>query len=417
MLSRKQTPNPFRPNVNFLGLVVCIVGATTPVMLNVIGELYLVEILLPVLALAILFFSGGWALLGERPFLTMTSFLFVMLVGYLISDLVVGSRPEQYLRGWGRLILVAVDFIAYYVILAKDRRLLWWLTLGMGIGGVTYLAAQGLPLTQWKIGYAEQTVLVVLALTCYLPGRFKALPIAALGPLSMWLDYRSFGAICLAISSYVWFISGKRGLPAVKLGTLAKYLAAGVCLLVLINWLLVATSDKDSLQRRAQSNAGRQASIETALFAIERSPLIGFGSWSEDRELARMERKLGEKYAGDQASNQGGGGGIGFQPHSQVLHAWVEGGILAAVFFFYLFFQVVNLGPWIVFKRQPDLLSPILVYYLINTGWSILMSPFAGMERMQIGLGAAILVVSEIDRRRNRRANVVQVRHRRQVLA
>lgn len=395
-----QTPHscPFRFSV--CSLLVFATGATAPVMLNVVGELFMVELLLPMVAFALLLFVGGWRVLNQRPFLTMLAAFYVMLIGYVLSDIVTGSRPDQYLRGWGRVLLTISNFVSCYVLFATDRRLFWWLVLGMGIGGFAYLHFNGVPLTRWKIGYADPFVIVTLALSWILPGRIKALPILVLGPLNFWLDFRSFGAICLAIGAYVWLASGSTGREIINWRSTLKYAFFGILVLGLTHSLLEASADKDSLDRRAQSNAGRHAATEIGLIAISQSPIIGYGSWSEDRELARMQRQLAEEEAG-YAKRPSGMTGNGFGPHSQVLNAWVEGGILAASFFFYLFYRILVTGRWILLVRRSDWLSPLLAFVLLTTAWNALMSPFAGTHRMNIAVGAAILAVSEIDRRRS----------------
>jgi len=412
---RNRTLDLYQPDASFLGVVAFAVGATTSVKLGVVGELFLGEILLPLLAVGIVFFSSEWKLLGQRPFLAMCLAFAVMLLGYMISDLTNGTRPDQYLRGWGRVLLVFTDFIAYYVVYAKDRRLFWWLILGMATGSAAYLFATHVPLDRWKLGYAGPVTLVLLALSYFLPGRFKALPVLAAALVSVWLDFRSFGVICLVVASYLWLVSGRRGLPKSRPGTIAKFLLAGVSVLLLANWMLAATADKQSMERRDQSNGVRRAGIEVGLLAIEQSPLIGYGSWSENGELSRLYRKLLEKYGGDESEERLLGSN-GFGPHSQILQAWVEGGILGAFFFFFLLYQLASVGSWIMFKRQPDLVSPILVFYLIDTGWNALMSPFAGIHRFDIGIGAAILVVGAIERRRGRRAVALTFGQFRQVI-
>lgn len=403
-----QSRQPSERALSVLGVLVFTAGATSPVMLNVVGELYLAELLLPLLAFALLLFSGGWQVLWERPFLAMLAASYLMLFGYMLSDIVVGSRPDQYLRGWGRVLLTISDFVACYVIFSRERKLLWWLAAGMGIGGLAYLNFNSVPLSKWKFGYVDPVVVITLVLSWLLPGRLKALPILFLGPLNMWLDYRSFGAVCLAIGAYVWLVTGRNGYASRKRPSWLTLGIVGLMLIAVTYGLLGATADKDSLGRRTQSNAGREAATEIGLIAIGRSPIFGYGSWSEDPELARLQRKLMEENLDDARVAERRGSRFG--PHSQVLNAWVEGGILAAGFFLYMLYRVLATAPWILFTRPPDFLSPLLAFFLIMAVWDVLMSPFAAGHREKIGISAAILAVWEIDRRRGRRASVAAAR-------
>lgn len=396
----RQTPTG-NLKVSLLGLLVFVAGASSPIMLNVVGELYVSEVVLPLIAIPLVIFGGAWRDLGRRPFLIMSALLYLMLMGYILSDLIVGSRPEQYLRGWARVLVTFSDFVAAYVLLRKDRLTLWWMVLGMGVGGICYLAYNGVPITRWKIGYGEPTALVAVTLGCLLPGRLKALPILALGPVSMWLDYRSFAAICLCVGFYTWHTSagGTRSVAMNRRGSTLRVAAVATIAILAISVLLNATEDKDSLDRRKQSDAGRLASMEIGLIAIERSPFIGHGSWSEDPELARLMRKLMTEYArGTQvlvpASNY-------FGAHSQILGAWVEGGLLAAIFFVYLIYRISDIGRWIVLRRPSDALSAAIAFVLLLGLWDVMMSPFAGLHRERLGLAAAVVVVCEIHRRQS----------------
>lgn len=407
-MTRTLSPNhgASRPGVTLLGLTMFIVGAAMAFKLNFVGELYLGEALLPVIGLGALFFNNSLGILGRRAFVAMLFALFVMLTGYMVADLINDSRPDQYWRGWGRVFLVASDFVAFYILFSKDRRYLWWLTLGMGVGSIAQLFLEHIPFSQWKIGYAEPTMLVLLAMSCFVPGRLKALPLFGLGVVSMVLDYRSFAVIALALGGYLWLVSGRRGLPSFSMRTLITFSIVAIAVLTTAYFLLNSTSDSATSDRRAQSNAGREAAVEVGFAAIARSPIIGWGSWPEDGEMARLQHKLEREKTRDlREINSGGGrGGNGFGPHNQILNAWVEGGVLAAAFFFYLLLCTVREGYWIALRRQPDLLSPILVFYIWNTAWGVLMSPFAGEHRITIAIGAAILVLSQIERRRSKRA-------------
>ena len=129
--------------------------------------------------------------------------------------------------------------------------------------------------------------------------------------------------------------------------------------------------------------------------------------------MARMQRKLGREKTRDlHEVNSGGGSGNGFGPHNQILNAWVEGGVLAAAFFFYLFVRTVREGYWIAFRRQPDLLSPILAFYIWNTAWGALMSPFSAGHLVNIAIGASIVVLSQIERSRSKRVALKEQRER-----
>jgi hypothetical protein len=162
--------------VTGIGLFVFLCGALQPLTLNLVGEIYAAELLLPIVGIAALFDHGGDSVLRERLFRTFLLAIVVTLAGYMFSDLIRETRSDQYLRGWGRILLLTTDFVALTVLLGKDRRNLWWFAFGMGVGGVLYLRlVLHTPVAVWKFGYAEPMLLVAAALSSSLPIRLAAL--------------------------------------------------------------------------------------------------------------------------------------------------------------------------------------------------------------------------------------------------
>lgn len=388
-----------RPNVVAVLALIC--GALAPIKLAVVGDLFAPELMLPLVALIAGLSANGGRVIREPIFLAFLLAGFASLLGYVLSDLIQGSRPDQFLRGWGRVALVVSDFVCLAVILGQDRRNLWWFSLGSGLGAILFLwLVEGMPLAHWKVGYADPVVQTSAALGAFLPAQISSLWIGGLGVFSVLSDFRSFAAICLAVAAMIWLRVGKRERSgSITRATVKVGMAGGVVLIVLSN-LLSMTQDGSS-SRRGASDAGRQAAFETGLEAISRSPLIGHGSWSENRESAKAYRKRADQLreAKGMESPKPQSGRIGFNPHSQILHAWYEGGILGAAFFIVMLVQIVRQGRWLLTGRRFDALTPLLLYLLLVTTWNFFMSPFGAGHRLGIAMGAALLVMLGIERR------------------
>jgi O-antigen ligase len=372
-------------------------GLVSPVKLSLVGDIYLTEIILVLAAGASFASPRESRLLEDRSFHSLLLAALATLAGYILSDLVQGSRPDQYLRGWGRVLLVILDFLCLSVLASRSRMHLWWFVLGAGIGGVLYLRfVTGAPLALWKFGYADPIGLIAAAAGGMLPLRLASLGFAALGLKSIVSDYRSFGAICFLIATYLWVRAANPSEPFAGSGRMLKLALAGVAALGITVALLSAT-DTGGNGRRDESNAGRRAAIEVGLIAVAESPLIGHGSWTEDKALAKLflKRQLelrGLKDAGWEA-------GTTFSPHSQVLHAWVEGGLLGTVFFWFLLYSLLkNLG-WFLQRRPLDILTPSLLMFVVITLWNLFMSPFSAPHRVFIAVGALVAVLMAMERR------------------
>jgi O-antigen ligase len=378
-------------------------GALSPIKLDLIGEVYAPELVLPLVALIARFSANGNQGLREPVFTTLLMAGFVTMFGYAMSDLVQGTHINQLLRGWGRVGLVISDFICLAVIFGQDRRNLWWYTLGAGLGSILFLRlVVHAPLGLWKFGYAEPVLQASAALGIYLPTVLTSAWIALLGVFSMWTDFRSFAAVCLAVAALTWLRSGPKAGRLAGSESMVKLALAGAVVLGIVMITLSLTGGADS-GRRSESDAGRRAAFETGLAAVIESPVIGYGSWANSpqvvgRYLDRVHELRGGKGQAPAQDKR-----VVFNPHSQILHAWYEGGILGSAFLLATLIVLVRQGGWMVMHRPPDALTPILLYIAIITAWNLFMSPFTAPHRLGIAMGAAVLVMLRIERRQQAR--------------
>jgi hypothetical protein len=386
-----------------IGLLVFLCGALQPLTLNLVGEIYAAELLLPVAGLVAMFARDGDRAFRERLFWRFLLAIAVTLAGYVLSDLVRETRPDQYLRGWGRILILVTDFAFLCTLFRQDRRNLWWFALGMGVGGILHLRLiQHTPISIWKFGYAEPMLLFAAATGWFLPIRLAAVWLGLLGLTSMWYDFRSFAAICFLLATYMWFRAARPSQPLVGGRKSLRLLIGGglACALVMIT--LALTESGYSNNRRAESDAGRSAAFEVGLIAISRSPLIGYGSWTEDRDLAELYLKHYLEKRGVRDPNADAG--RHFAPHSQILQSWVEGGFLGAAFFIVLGYQLLRSAKWAALVRPVDMLTPLILYLLFSCAWNLLMSPFSAPHRIQIALGAAVIMLMDSEQRASRSA-------------
>lgn len=376
-----------------LAALVFAAGALAPVKLSLFGEIYAAELALPFAALAALAAGGGRRVLHQPLLRGLLLALALTLAGYVLSDVIRGTRSDHYLRGWGRVGLVMSDFVALAILVCQDRRHLWWLGLGMGLGGIAWLRfVEHAPLAVWKFGYAEPMLLAATTLGALLPARLAAGWLGLLALASMHFDFRSFAAILFILAAHRW-LRGDR--PARPLAGGPRLWIAAVLAAAAILGALAITGNSAQARREA-SNAGRTAAFEVGLFAVANSPFIGYGSWTQNRELAeRYLKRFRELRGGDGPTRSG----AHFSPHSQVLQSWVEGGALGAAFFLALGWRTLRLLPWAALHRPMDALAPLMLYLLIAALWNLLMSPFGAPHRLNIALAAAVLVCLDMERR------------------
>lgn len=395
--------SPLRIVPTAFGIGSFLVGATAFYTIELMGEIRLAELLLPALGLAALCTREGRAIFAERAFRWLAIALVVTLAGYMLTDWVRESRPDQYLRGWGRVGITLIDFIMLAALASQDRRNLWWWAAGFGAGAVLYFRlVLHWPLPIWKHGYAEYFTVGFAAFAYFLPPRVAAVGFATLGLMSMNWDFRVHGLVCFAIAAVLWL----RGGPATtsrrrprRVWPLAIALGAAVGLAQLATHI---TEDQFNKTRRSESDLGRIAGLKFAATAFVASPFIGYGSWGSSAALDAAYRDSAGGGAGNSVVVTGRASTS--MAHSQLLQSLLEGGIAGGAFFAVLLAMLARHLSDLALRRPLDALTPFLLYYLFYGLWHVLMSPFAAPHRLQIAASAVVIVVLALEAARERAA-------------
>lgn len=391
-----------RIKLSIPGLLAFICGAVNDISFEVVGELYLSELLVFVSAIFVTVFYRS-RLPGQRIFWAFLFAAWATLAGYVLSDLYVGTLPQQYFRGWGRAFILLINCWGVMILARQNRQNLWWFILGMGLGGILYLYLNAVPFTIWKIGYGDRLAFILVAMMALFPKILWAVLLTSFGLLNIWLDYRSMGAFFILVAMMIW-IRGKMPVNSLKPRLhWGRVIIAGSLGLIVILGGLVMTEELYS-DRRAASNSGRSAAVIVSLRAIADSPIIGYGSWTINKKYAnelRQEARKQGREAGAKPGSTSSNAGSGFQSHSQILQSWVEGGILGASFFLFFGYKLLQTMYWGAIRRPVDIFTPAFMFVLILGLWNLIASPFLGFGRVQIALAVGVIVAMSIERRSN----------------
>lgn len=375
-------------------------GATSPVVINILGELYVGELLLIQFAFLLLLMAGAKPLLALPALGIFLQMAVLMLLGYFVSDIYRDVSPAQFLRGWAKVILVTLDFAALVIICAHDRRALWWFIVGMAIGSLGDVILREVSIVTvggWKSAYSLPFASLLACLCCFAPIKLAAVGFVALGLVNMFMDYRILGAICIFVTAILWVrstnterISRWRLLQLFVAGAIAGGITVGA---------LKLTEDEFSV-RREQSNAGRGAGISVAVGAIMESPLIGYGSWPMDARLVSRYQQQFEASGGKPERSHINT----FVAHSQILQGWVEGGLLGALFWFFYGYWLIRAIWYVALQRPADAYLPVFLFFLTYDLWHLFMSVFGGSMRFQIAIAIAIVCLCAAEIRDTRDA-------------
>jgi hypothetical protein len=371
-------------------------GALYSVEIDLVGQLIVGEIAVVLLAGVVLLGGGAARHADARTLWLYLAAGVLMLAGFALSDLLSVSEPWQYLRGWARVAALVAAAVSLIVVAAQSPGNLWWLCVGYAGGSLAGLIGTGVSFERWKLGYGEPLALLVVTLGALLPATVTAVMAIAFGVLSVLLDYRSLGAALILVgASMLWRRTAgarhtRRAAPKWALPVIA--LAAAALLAI----SLVVTNDQFG-ERRQESNVTRFAMLNVALQAIADSPIIGFGSWPADPRYERLIRSEEKRVSALLSHDVRLGESL--IPHSQLLQAWLEGGVLAVVFFGLYGAQLAATLAWLLRRHACGVLTPLFFYLTYFGLWNWVGSPFLGITRLYIALAIAIIAVLAAERR------------------
>lgn len=382
-----------------------------------VALLYLEESFLLVAAVVLVFSQQARKVLAEPVFRRLFIAFLITMTGYIASDLFRGSLPENYLRGWGRLILTMTSFLGITLLAAREPQSIWWFALGRGIGGVLSLKfVEHLHLFgSWKyavdqsadfssFGFAEYVGSALAALVWFLPLRWAALAFFVLGAFSFHLDFRYHAGICMLIACLLFFRTGGRsGGTAARLPVVRLALIATLAISALVAGYKLS-EDPGAVGRRASSDVSRLFGLKVGFQALFESPLIGYGSWGRSKEIAAIEESVKAEMGPAVAARPITG--LAAIVHSELFQSWLEGGVLGAAFFLMFLISLLGAFPRLGLARPMDPLLPVLLYWYLFASWEVVNAPFGANSRMHIALGAAALVISAMESRATSRREV-----------
>ena len=398
------------------GLLVFACGLSATYAVEIVGRVYLAELVLPLIGLIVALTARPGGLTASREFWLIVLALLAMLGGYLLSDLIANTPEAQSLKGLGRVLFVITDFVALAYIVAADRANLRWFVLGLGLGGLAVSRfVDHMPMMSpfgWKFGYAPAAIFTLAAVVYSMPRTLATAAFVVLGVLSMMLDARAYSGLCLLLAAMLWTrAERKSSKPAGKAGYVKLAMGAAVAL-GLVFFLLKSTEDSWTQERRAQSSVGRFLYLRIGAEAILGSPLIGYGSWGQSRDIAEVEKKvLTESNDPHVRGNEITGNALSM--HSQILQAWLEGGLGAGWFFLLYGFLLVKAARYLLVARAWDALSPAMMFIVFNGLWHSIMSPFTAVHRVDIAMACVVVVALAMERamaKRGRRSESDAVR-------
>lgn len=383
-------------------IVLVLAGLGQVFTINAGGRLIGSEVVL-LTVLPFLLVRHGRKLLSTEPkqFLLLAGLWFC---GAVLTDMIRETPFDDLSRGWSKIAFLVVNFVSIYLLVdLKPRRILILLS-AIFIGGVVRLRffpsseagaeAFGADIfgNAWRFGYGQAFTFFSFLIGVWLgsvshrsSGRILQLSAAA---IDLVLQARNlFGIAALSVLTSM-LLSRKAATPTRSnlqvLMSIAGLLLAGWMILVAYEYaamdgLLGKEAQEKYLKQSSGSFGlilgGRAESIASTQ-AILDSPIIGHGSWARDTYYVMLKVQLLEEAGYKQEGNP-------FQTdliptHSMLLGAWVEAGVLGAVFWFWCL--ILGLRAVLTTLTHNSFFLPVTLLILLFLLWDIAFSPL-GLDR------------------------------------
>ncbi|WP_435418988.1 hypothetical protein WAB17_05365 [Parerythrobacter aurantius] len=378
------------------------------VMFELVGQLYLIDLLaFPLLLVLLLRLPDAYARLAR--IWPLAVLLGVWLTGQVVTDLYRATPIEDLMRGWAKIVFFAAQLFALWLWLPRRRAYLVAFAMGVGVAAI-FGVPEDFESDAWKFGYDRALVLLtigslVIASVVFPRLRYLApLLFLAIAVFLLLQSARSaFGVlfICaiLAAAALV-FARSVRLRERLTAGIYSVMLLFGVAAAVGATGIYGQAVETGALGREALIKYRDQTSGEVPLLlggrteslvsvrAIADSPIIGHGSWAKDPYYVGLHYATKLKL-GLPVFDPGQGKQRLIPTHSYLMGAWVEAGIAGGLFWLW-----VLLLPFVALYsllRRVEPLMPLVVYCSVSLVWSVLFSPFGATERVLVAFQLVVL--------------------------
>jgi hypothetical protein len=388
-------------NNDFVGLLVFLIPCVQFIQIKAIGQLDGSDLLL-IVVFVYLAFRGKIQLTNryQKWFVVLCC---LWLVSQCVTDIVRHSAFLDYVRGWSNIGLTLLIFMALFTLLYGRPSLIVLYGWGYVVGAVLkYLVSpDDISASEpWKFGVGEAATLAVFLLISRKEcrGHWPLTLSAAIGIVNFMLGYRSMGGVCLSVTLYllVTRILRKRSRQVTSLTRGSIVMIA--CSILLgtagVYWAYQYAANSGLLGEVARVKYEEQSSGEYGMLlggrvemlgyipAIIDSPILGHGSWAKDPKYVLEQHQamalMGYSAAEDYSENDIEEGYI--PTHSCLFGAWVDAGILGALFWAWVF--VLTAKALLRVYPGSVVLLPLMSFVAFSLLWDVLFSPFGFLGRI-----------------------------------
>ncbi len=396
---------------DFIGLLVFLIPCLQFVQIKAIGLLDGSDLILIAI---FIYMAFRWKIqIASRAGKWFVVLCSLWLVSQCVTDIVRHSAFIDYARGWSNIGLTLIIFLVLCTLLYGRPNLIVLYGWGFAVGAMIryFVNPDDVAATEpWKFGIGDSVTLAVILLVSRKDcrGPWPATWSAAIGIINIMQGYRSIGGECLAVALYlsVTSILRKKKFSNTRLTKKAVVLIACSIILGLggVVWAYQYAAESGLLGEEARAKFEQQSSGQYGVLlggrvemlgyipAIYDSPILGHGSWARDPTYVLAEHQalaeMGYTSAEDYSENDIEEGYI--PTHSCLFGAWVDAGILGALFWGWLL--VLTAKALLRVYPSNIVILPLMCYMAFSLLWDILFSPYGARARIVMPYRAVMLM-------------------------
>lgn len=379
-----------------------LVGLISFLHVNVLGQVYVVELVLVLVILN----EGVRKLTGEPhqslalPYIPRWSPLILYVI--IVVQLIRAPDVLALAKGFLLFAFFLVNILGLSILLRGEERRIRQLVYGLVCAAPVQFVVQPNAYMRdvpWKFGFALPTILLACMLLSKASRTWLApLVLTFLGVLSMALNARSYGGLCIASA----LILLRYGAESATVRAYAKSIVVpGLCVLAVSGYLVYgqwASSGRLGLMiqqkytMQTQGDLGVLVGGRPELFytsaTLVHDPLIGHGYRPElTPQIAEAAHSAMTNLGYTQLARHALWAGE-LPTHSYLFGAWTMFGIVGALFWAGIAHRM--LGHLRTLLRTRSHLLPLCVTLAVLSFWNFLFSPFGADSRL---LAAAAIVI------------------------
>jgi hypothetical protein len=392
--------------IDNIAALIFLIGLGSRIFIELIGQLYISEIIL-VSLFPFLFFNKGKVLSRSPNTSTILILGGVWLVGQIFTDIFRQTTMQDLARGWAGIVVMLMSFGSLYILINNNLRRLIIFAWGYAFSGILFTIFQPSSYAikfPWQFGYGSPIILMLFLLAVHFgKNNLKTtslwvLPILGAGVLSFFLNARSLGGLVILATMIIWMRANPLTGTLLARLKLQNLFFAG--LLMTISGLAVLegyayAAEQGILGERAREKylsqqnqsllgiiIGGRTEILASSQAIIDSPIIGHGSWAKNPYYrAYLYQLIDFGYQTDinylnYLVNQ-----TDLIPaHSHLTQNWIWAGVLGAIFWLWVLLWMGKV--FIKANTAPNQLYPLIIYFIVIATWDILFSPFGAFMRI-----------------------------------